>query len=108
MTHHLFLWPQNALGKPVRIRRAPRTPKAGSNLVSSMMADGVGLVVLVGVGVMVTLTADEITVVIGTFWSPERLSVVTVTGRVVSTVKGVGEARDLVGVIDWANVEVKA
>ena len=33
-THHRFLWPKNALGRPVRIRMAPRTPKPGSILVS--------------------------------------------------------------------------
>ena len=33
--YHLFLCPKNALGIPVRIRRAPSTPNPGSSLVSS-------------------------------------------------------------------------
>ena len=37
VTHHLFLWPQNALGRPVMIRMAPSTPKPGSILVSRTM-----------------------------------------------------------------------
>ena len=56
--HHLFLWPQNALGRPVRMRIAPRTPNAGVISVASTIGvgDGVAVVEAVGVGsVLVTL-----------------------------------------------------
>jgi hypothetical protein len=39
----------------------------------------------VGVGVTVTLNVVGMTVVMGTFWLPDRVNVVTVTGLVVST-----------------------
>lgn len=41
--YHLFLWPQNAEGSPVRMRMTPRTAKAGSTTVSwkeRMMSGG--------------------------------------------------------------------
>jgi hypothetical protein len=92
-TNHLFLWPQNALGSPVRMRRVPRTPKAGSSLVASTIGAGEGVDVLevvadaedVGVGVSVTLNVVGTTVVIGTFWPWDWTEVVNVTELVVST-----------------------
>ena len=57
--YHLFLWPQKALGKPVRMRRAPRTLKAGVILVSRTIGAGVGVDVeedvAVGENVLVVL-----------------------------------------------------
>lgn len=56
--HHLFLWPQNALGRPVKMRIAPRTPNAGEISVDNTMGvgDGEADVEAVGVGsVLVTL-----------------------------------------------------
>lgn len=50
--YHLFLWPQNALGRPVKMRIPPRTPKAGVISVASTMGvgDGEEDVEAVGVG----------------------------------------------------------
>ena len=42
-TDHLFLCPRNALGRPVRMRTVPRTPKAGSIFVASTLGLGVGV-----------------------------------------------------------------
>lgn len=78
-THHLFLCPQKALGRPVRMRMAPRTPKAGSSLVESTIGAGVGVEDAeavadaeedVAFGVTVTLNTVGTTVVMGTFWFP--------------------------------------
>ena len=83
-THHRFLWPKNALGRPVRIRIAPRTPKPGSILVSSLEGSDVGVAdaewvafaVLdveerVGVEVIVTLTTTGMSVTVGMSEEPE-------------------------------------
>jgi hypothetical protein len=40
-TNHLFLCPRKALGRPVKIRTVPRTPKAGSILVARTVGEGV-------------------------------------------------------------------
>lgn len=40
---HRFLWPQNALGRPERMRRVPRTAHGASTLVSRTIGDGVGV-----------------------------------------------------------------
>lgn len=89
VTHHLFLWPQKALGRPVIIRTAPSTPNAGSSFVLSTIAVGVGVGLVVGVivkvCVIVAFTTVGTTVVIGTFWFPERLTVVVVIELVVLT-----------------------
>jgi hypothetical protein len=37
LTHHLFLCPQKTEGRPVMMRRAPRTPNAGPMVVASLV-----------------------------------------------------------------------
>ena len=74
-TYHRFLCPRKALGIPVIMRRAPRTPNPGSILVCNCRGSGVGValaeVVLEGaelvddaelVGVTVTLKTVGTTV----------------------------------------------
>ena len=39
---HLFLCPRKALGRPVRMRTVPRTPKAGSILVARTVGEADG------------------------------------------------------------------
>lgn len=80
---HLFLWPQNALGSPVMMRRAPNTPKAGVILVARMMGVGVGEGEDVGVDefawmVLVALYTVGNTVVIVVAMFPEWLTDVNV------------------------------
>jgi len=72
-THHLFLWPQNALGSPLIIRTAPRTPNAGSSFVASTMGVGVeeALGEIVEVRVTVAFKTIGTTVGIGTFRFPD-------------------------------------
>jgi hypothetical protein len=56
LPHQRFLWPRKALGSPVRIRRAPKTPKAGSNTVASTGPElCVGIVVFVAVALSVVV-----------------------------------------------------
>jgi len=95
---------------PVIIRRAPSTPKAGSSFVASTMGTAVGVadadeeVVTVGETVYVTLNTVGRTIMVGIFWFPERLVVVTVTDLVVresdtfwdSSEVGVAEAEEFV------------
>ncbi len=80
-TDHLFLCPRNALGRPVRIRTVPRTPKAGSIFVAKTLGEDVGvddaeavaLDLVVGVGtaiVRVTLTTVGRTLTIARVWEP--------------------------------------
>lgn len=84
--YHLFLCPQNADGRPVKISNPPRTPNAGSSLVAILMGAGVGVALglglmdgeIVAVCVDVALTIVDITVVIGTFRFPDRLTRVVV------------------------------
>ncbi|KAI0361301.1 hypothetical protein OH77DRAFT_415615 [Trametes cingulata] len=95
MDDHRFLCPRNALGRPVRIRSAPSTPNPGSMWVSSLVKSGAAEVVADGwaedvedaltefVGVTVTLKTTGMAVVIGMFWLPERMVVVTVVKLVV-------------------------
>lgn len=77
----LFLWPKNAEGTPVRIRTAPRTPKAGSSLVARTLvgaaeADGETEADAdaddVEVGGIVTLTLTTVGSTLGTETEPER------------------------------------
>jgi hypothetical protein len=75
---------------PDKISKAPRTPKAGSTLVSRTMgwgvveADSDAEGELVGVGVYVTLKEEVYVVVIATFLPRERVEVVSVPVVVVT------------------------
>lgn len=70
-----FLWPKKALGRPVKMRMPPRTPKAGSMTVSSVMGMTVGVAEVVLEGAMVDVTVTLY--VVGTralrvtLWPPE-------------------------------------
>ena len=73
--------PRKALGRPVRMRTVPRTPKAGSILVARIVAEAVevavadadALTVEVGSGaiVRVILKAVGKTLTIARVWEPE-------------------------------------
>jgi hypothetical protein len=71
------------------ISSAPRTPNAGSSFVASTIGEAVGVALAVGeiveVCVIVAFTTVGMTVVIGTFRFPVRLTVVVVTELVVGT-----------------------
>jgi hypothetical protein len=111
------LWPQNALGTPVRIRSTPTTAKPGSSFVSRTIGVGVGVGVevevgvAVVVGVTVTLKTRGMTVVIEMFWSPDWVAVVSVTRLVVREREGedvgvgVGEDEETFWEEDWAETE---
>jgi len=81
---------------PVRIRTAPKTPKAGSTLVSSEMgggdslAEGDGEVEAVGVTVYVTLKVVGTVVVNGVFWPFLLVLVVIVVVPVVNESERLG------------------
>jgi hypothetical protein len=104
-TDHLFLCPKKALGRPVRMRTEPRTPKAGSILVSRMVAEAADALALgVGVGAIVMVTSK----VVGKMLTTARVCVPVLKMEVVAkelvslitVTLGVG-----VGVVDWAAVE---
>ena len=80
ITDHRFLCPRKALGRPVRMRRTPRTPKAGSSLVSRWMGSGVAeavwfvaLAAKLGVAVTVTFKTSGRVVVTVTLCPPTRV-----------------------------------
>ena len=57
--YHRFLCPKNALGTPVRMRRAPSTPNPGSSLVSSRIGEDELAAAAGAVGVGVPEEEDE-------------------------------------------------
>lgn len=99
---------------PVRMRRAPRTPKAGSILVSRVIgfavvdalaeADAVlvTLADVVGVATTVTLKIVGMAVVTATVWVPDRLKDVETTVLVVNetVVLPLGEVDDVTLAVD--------
>ena len=104
--------PRKALGRPVRMRTVPRTPKAGSILVARIVAEAVevadALTVEVGVGaiVRVRLKAVGKTLTIARVWVPELAIEVEVKEDVplitVTLAESVGV--EAAGEVDWAAV----
>ena len=93
-TYHLFLWPRNAQGRPVRMRRAPSTPNPGSRTVSS----------LTGAGLADTDTVEEVVVEVVDDEAWREVEIVVGTNTVDTTVdpremKVVGRAMEDVIVV---------
>lgn len=61
-TNHLFLCPQKALGKPVKIKITPSTPYPASILVSNVIGVGVGELVLFGAVALAVVVGVEFVV----------------------------------------------
>lgn len=90
LAHHLFLCPQKIEGRPVIMRRAPRTPNAGSTTVASCVSLSGEWVAVGETEVMTseTMVVAANMVLVGTLITlvPERLVLIVDTGTEVVNV----------------------